>query len=59
MFSTLKHNFYKLKIRRIEEKTLVDILLRKYSHTFTYEVFISFTLLITLVELVPEFESWC
>jgi len=43
----------------MEEETLLDILLSKYSHTFTYEGFLPFTILITLMEVLHEFESSC
>ena len=43
----------------MEEQTLLDILLLKYSHTCTYEGFMLFIFLITLMEVVTEFESSC
>ena len=43
----------------MEEETLLDILLYKYSHISIYEGFMLFIFLITLMEVVTEMESWC
>jgi len=56
---TLKYNFASFKFRWMEEETLLDILLHKYSQTSTYVGFVLFIFLITLMEVVTEFESSC
>ena len=52
-FLVWKYNFASF----LQEETLLDILLHKYSDTSTYEGFMLFIFLITLMEVVTEFES--